>query len=97
MNALGRLAREESSRRQKDATRAALLARCRELMEGGNFRPTAAEIAGTSPHHITNLFGTLPTLHEQALDDITAAAIARLMGSEPHRVARAAVFGRLST
>jgi len=96
MNAIGRLAREELSRRRKESRRAQLVAQCRKLMEGGNFRPTASEIT-PAVHDITNLFGTLPALHEQALDDITVAAIARLMRREPHRIARAAVFGRLST
>lgn len=101
---IGRLAREELNRRQKDGKRSFLLHRCREHMMGGNFRPTAGEITN-AVHDIGNLFGNLPRLYEQALDDHTVATMATricndlgaLGLSECHRIARAAVFGRLST
>ena len=113
MNALqrppiGRLAREELNRRRLVGKRTALLNRCRQLMATGNFRPTAADIT-RAPHDIVNLFGNMPRLYEQALDDDTTARIAekihrsgrafvdRLARGDLHRIARAAVFGRLST
>lgn len=105
---IGRLAREELNRRQKAEKRQRLLARCRAMMADGHFRPTAAEIAGKGGEHdIGNLFCSLPALYEQAIDDETVRAIGRsVLGAAPaaysalsdlHRIARAAVFGRLST
>lgn len=104
MNAIGRLAREALSAKRKDGKRGFLLHRCRELMAAGNFRPTSAEICTRAPHDIINLFGNLPTLYEQALDNGTVKRIADKIGGSAltevpdlHRIARAAVFGRLST
>ena len=102
---LTREQRNELRRQQVDAKKAAILRRCRELMADGNFRPSAIDICGTDARHdVTNLFVTLPRLHEMALDDDTVRAIARVVNGDGdghihdlHRLARAVVFGRLSS
>lgn len=99
-NALRRLKAEEK--------KAHILGRCRALMAAGCFRPNAAEICGEGAQHdVANLFAGLPHLYEEALDDDAVMAIGRrvvnsgagdsLSLDELHRLARAVVFGRLST
>lgn len=85
-----------------------LLKTCRELMSAGQFHPTSTEIAGRGGEHdITNRFGSLSALYEEAIDDATARSIATkamtidgvgdMSLSQMHRLARGLVFGRLST
>jgi len=87
--------------------KARLLKSCRDLMAAGSFRPTSSEIAGKGGEHdIVNRFGSISILYEEALDDsavvrITAKVMNGGMGEltvrQMHRIARAVVFGRLST
>ena len=105
--ALTRVQRNALRRLQAEEKKARVLGRCRALMASGCFRPTATEICGEGGQHdVTNLFASLPYLYEVSLDDDTVSAIGRcvvgataagLALGELHRLARAAVFGRLST
>lgn len=84
-----------------------LLGRCRALMTSGVFRPNSTEIAGKGAEHdISNRFGGVSTLYEQALDEETVDGIVRRIvngdnapigASARTRIALAAVFGRLVT
>lgn len=109
MNApLSRDQRNALRRQEADRLRSHILDRCRALMVSGHFRPTATEIVGKGGEHaIANRFGGLPSLYEEALDDDTARRIvlkvlhadlvSDFTNGDFHRLARAAVFGRLST
>jgi hypothetical protein len=95
--------RQEKGRERK----AQLLTSCRALMASGNFCPSTEEIAGAQRQHVLNHFGSVAGIYEHALDDDTARAIARrimrrncdelLSLSDMHCLARAAVFGRVSS
>lgn len=81
------------------ASRERILRRCRELMTEGTFRPSRRDMCvgiitlKTMKYH----FPSLDDLYYAALDEETAAAIARHVTPDPKRLALAVVFGRLRT
>ena len=81
------------------ASRDRILRRCRELMAEGTFRPSRRDMCvgiitlKTMKYH----FPSLHDLYYAALDEETAAAIARHVTPAPNRLALAVVFGRLRT
>ena len=91
-----------------DDTHLRIVARCRELMVGGRFRPLQRELttgAGFSLKSLRYHHKRLDDLYEEALDDATRTGIlARLMPNGPWpaaedcaRIVRAVVIGRLVT
>lgn len=91
-----------------DDTHARIVARCRELMVSGRFRPLQRELTiggGFSLKSLRYHYKRLDDLYEEALDDATRVGIlARLMPNGPWpaaedcaRIVRAVVIGRLVT
>lgn len=91
----------------RDSTRAAIVAACRKLMQGGRLRPTMRACCGragwsTSTGH--RRFGPAAALHRAAIDDVAIqhAILQRLLGAErralslnaARRLVHGAVLGR---
>lgn len=83
-----------------ERTKAEILTACRTMMLGGNFRPSIAAVAkaaGRSVRAVFEHFGTVETLHREAIADQTvrASILARFTG-DADRSLEAAVFGKVA-
>lgn len=103
------LPRKDGRHRRVDRSKQAALAACREMMMGGVFQPTVANVASRAKLSVRTIFqhfGTVDALHLEAIRDgvVRDAIIDRVLGEAwvndggPEewfdRIARAVVLGR---
>lgn len=103
MPPVAKVAPTDGRRARAERTRFAVLAACRALMRGGEFRPSmvaVATVASVSTRSVFAHFPSTETLHLEAIEDrATAEAILRRVRGDldmplPADLARAIVLGR---